>query len=140
MLTGPDGQLAGVLPKHALVMVKQGVIFSEHGYPQGVDPRPSQKAFAWLIGRGAGQGLDPAAQNQLQAQRIVEQLVRACVVADQPGRELIARLYAELVRVAPQWKLPEPLAEPAPEAEVPAEPAPVEPPADVDADSEGGTD
>ncbi|MBW2530098.1 MAG: hypothetical protein JRI55_01385 [Deltaproteobacteria bacterium] len=126
VLTDAEGKLAGVVPKNALVMVKQGVIRDAAGAAQGVDPHPAQKAFSWLVGRAGAQGLDATSRRQRQAQRIVEQLVRACVVDDEQGQELIERLYAELVRVAPQWKLPEPSAE-QPSADVPA--APGEPPA-----------
>jgi hypothetical protein len=128
VLTDKDGKLAGVLPKHALVMVKQGIIYNEHGVPQGVDPRASQRAFAWLIGRGAGQGVDPTVAHQRQAQRLMEQLVRGCVVEDESGRELIARLYAELVRLAPQWQLPDPTPSASPTGEAsPADAPPATP-------------
>lgn len=107
VLTDADGQLAGVLPKHALVMVNRGIIAGEDGAPVGVDPRPSQRAFMWLLGHRVGQGLDPAAPHQRQALRVIEHLVRASVMADTASREMILRLYSELVRAVPQAGLQE---------------------------------
>jgi len=112
ILTDSEGNVAGVLPRDALVMVKRGIV-APHGPPIGVDPRPTQRAFLWLLGRQRGEGLDPAVPHQSQALRLVEYLVRASVMERPGDRETIAQLYRQFRQGMPPPRQSEP-GEPAP--------------------------